>query len=80
MDADPATVIEVLRQIKAAGKGVIGMKILGEGDMRHRVDEALSHALALDCVDCFTIGSENRQELADLIRRIPEAAMRGWKS
>ncbi len=77
MDADPATVIEVLRQVKAAGKGVIGMKILGEGDMRHRVDEALSHALALDCVDCFTIGAENRQELADLIRRIPEAATRG---
>src|SRR5262249_5533465 len=28
MDADPATVIQVLRQMKAAGKGVVGMKIL----------------------------------------------------
>ena len=79
MDADPATVIEVLRQIKAAGKGVIGMKILGEGVMRNRVDDALAHALALDCVDCFTIGAENRQELADLVRRIPAAAQRGWE-
>ncbi len=80
MDADPATVIEELCQIKAAGKGVIGMKILGEGVMRNRVGEALQHALALDCIDCFTIGSENRFELADLIQRIPEASTLGWNA
>ena len=78
MDADPRTVVEELCKIKAAGKGVIGMKILGEGDMRDRVGEALQHALALDCIDCFTIGAENRVELADLIRRIPEASTMGW--
>ncbi len=78
MDADPTTVIEELCKIKAAGKGVIGMKILGEGEMRNRVGEALQHALALDCIDCFTIGAENRTELADLIRRIPEASTLGW--
>jgi hypothetical protein len=78
MDADPATVIEVLGDIQRAGKGVIGMKILGEGRLRHRVDEALAHALALDCVDCFTIGAESVNELSDLVRRIPEASQRGW--
>lgn len=71
MDADPATVISVLREMKAAGKGVIGMKILGEGAMRDRVDAGLKHVLALDCVDCFTIGAETREEQADLIKRIP---------
>lgn len=76
MDADPDTVISVLREMKAAGKGVIGMKILGEGDLRDRVDQALQFALRQDCLDCFTIGAENRQELADLIRRIPEASIR----
>ena len=80
MDADPATVVEELCKIKAAGKGVIGMKILGEGVMRNRVSEALQHALALDCIDCFTIGAENRIELADLVRRIPEASTLGWKA
>ncbi len=74
MDADPDTVIKVLRRMKAAGKGVIGMKILGEGGLRNRVDEALRFALSLDCVDCFTIGPENRQELADLLKRIPAAS------
>ena len=78
MDADPTTVVEELCRIKAAGKGVIGMKILGEGVMRDRVSEALQHALALDCIDCFTIGAGDRYELADLIRRIPEASTLGW--
>lgn len=71
MDSDPKTVIGVLRQMKAAGKGVIGMKILGEGGLRDRVDEALAAALNLDCVDCFTIGPANRNEVTDLIKRIP---------
>ncbi len=78
MDADPVTVIEELCKIKAAGKGVVGMKILGEGVLRDRVGEALQHALALDCIDCFTIGAEDRFELADLIQRIPEASTLGW--
>lgn len=77
MDSDPKTVISVLRQMKAAGKGVIGMKILGAGGLRTKPDEALQYALALDCVDCFTIGSENRGEFQDLVKRIPTASTRG---
>jgi predicted aldo/keto reductase-like oxidoreductase len=71
---DPAAVAALLRQSKAAGKGIIGMKVLGEGVLRNRVDEALHFVLGLDCVDCFTIGAANRGELADLIRRIPANA------
>lgn len=77
MDADPQTVIGVLREMKAAGKGVIGMKILGAGRLRDRADECLQFALSLDCVDCFTIGAESREELADLVKKIPAASVRG---
>jgi aryl-alcohol dehydrogenase-like predicted oxidoreductase len=77
MDSDPATVISVLKEMKAAGKGVIGMKILGAGALRNRVDESLQFALSLDCVDCFTIGSESRAEMEDLLRKIPTASVRG---
>jgi 1-deoxyxylulose-5-phosphate synthase len=77
MDADPQTVIGVLRQMKAAGKGVIGMKILGAGKLRNKVDESLQFALSLDCVDCFTIGSESRAEMLDLVKKIPAASVRG---
>jgi aryl-alcohol dehydrogenase-like predicted oxidoreductase len=77
MDAEPATVIRVLREMKAAGKGVIGMKILGAGRLRAKPDESLQFALSLDCVDCFTIGSESRAEMLDLVKRIPAASVRG---
>ena len=70
MDADPATVVAVLGEMKAAGKAVVGMKILGQGDMRDWVDEALKYALGLGVLDAFTIGAENRLEQLDLIRRI----------
>ena len=73
MDADPATVVGVLREMRAAGKGVIGMKILGQGDMRNRQDDALKYALSLDVLDAFTIGAESKGEQEDLIRRIAAA-------
>jgi len=74
MDADPETVVGVLREMKAAGKGIIGMKILGQGDLRTRQDEALKYALGLGLLDAFTIGAENKAEQQDLIRRIAAAA------
>jgi alpha-D-ribose 1-methylphosphonate 5-triphosphate synthase subunit PhnL len=76
-DKNPAVVIKVLREMKAAGKGVIGMKIFGAGKLRDRADECLQFALGLDCVDCFTIGGESRAELDDLVRKIPAASVRG---
>jgi aryl-alcohol dehydrogenase-like predicted oxidoreductase len=77
MDADPATVVNVLREMKAAGKGVLGMKILGQGDMRNRQDEALKYALSLDVLDAFTVGAESKVEQEDLIRRIGRTVTSG---
>lgn len=34
MDSDPGTVISVLREMKKVGKGVIGMKIMGQGKLK----------------------------------------------
>ncbi len=74
MDADPDTVVSVLREMRAAGKGIVGMKILGQGDLRGRQDEALKYALSLGVLDAFTIGAESKSEQEDLIRRIAAAA------
>jgi aryl-alcohol dehydrogenase-like predicted oxidoreductase len=74
MDADPETVVGVLRQMKASGTGIIGMKILGQGDLRTRQDEAIKYALSLGVLDAFTIGAESKAEQEDLIRRIAAAA------
>jgi len=73
MDADPATVVGVLHQMKASGKAVIGMKILGQGDLRTRQDEAIRYALSLGVLDAFTIGAESKAEQQDLMRRIAAA-------
>ena len=73
MDADPATVVSVLREMKATGKAVVGMKILGQGDLRTRQDEAIKYALSLGVLDAFTIGAENKAEQQDLMRRIAAA-------
>jgi hypothetical protein len=70
MDADPATVVSVLREMKARGKGIVGMKILGQGDLRNRQDEALKYALNLGVLDAMTIGAESKAEQEDLIRRM----------
>jgi 1-deoxyxylulose-5-phosphate synthase len=77
MDADPNTVIGVLKKMKASGKGVIGMKILGAGRLRNRPDEALQFALAQEVLDCFTIGAESQAELKGLLEKIPAASVRG---
>jgi 1-deoxyxylulose-5-phosphate synthase len=63
MDADSETVVGVIRQMKSAGKAVIGMKILG-----------LKFALGLNLFDAFTVGAESIAEQDDLLRRISAAA------
>jgi aryl-alcohol dehydrogenase-like predicted oxidoreductase len=73
MDASPQEVVGVLREMKAAGKGIIGMKILGQGDLRGRVDDAIRYALSLGVLDAFTIGAESKDEQEDLIRRVAAA-------
>lgn len=74
MDSDPGVVVGVLREMKASGKAVLGMKILGQGALRDRQDDALRYALGLNVLDAFTIGAESIAEQNDLARRIAVAA------
>lgn len=74
MDGSPETVIPVIKEMRAAGKGIVGMKILGAGDLRHKQDDALRYALGLGLLDAFTIGAESINEQKDLMTRISAAA------
>src|SRR5580658_2018521 len=73
MDSSPQEVASVLREMKAAGKGIIGMKILGQGELRGRVDDAIRYALSLGVLDAVTGGAENKAEQEDLMRRVAAA-------
>ncbi len=77
MDADPATVLSVLREMKGKGKGIIGMKVFGAGQLSGKADECLQYALASDVLDCFTIGTRSLEEFDKLTRQIPAASTRG---
>src|ERR1700678_2887773 len=57
MDADPDTVICVIKQMRNQGKGIVGMKILGQGDLRDHAPEAIRYALGTGVLDAFTIGA-----------------------
>lgn len=72
MDGTPEAVNEVLGLARRNGKGVIGMKIFGEGS---RVEEAerersLRFALTEANIHCMTIGFETPEQLDDAVARI----------
>ncbi len=73
MDADPDTVIGVIKQMRTQGKAIVGMKILGQGDLRHKPSEAIRYALSTGVLDAFTIGAESQKEQNDLIQRVAAA-------
>ena len=77
MDSDVANVRNVLLDMKAKGKGIIGMKVFGAGRLSNRVDECLQFQLGSECIDCFTIGQESVEQFQDLQKRIPAASVRG---
>jgi aryl-alcohol dehydrogenase-like predicted oxidoreductase len=77
MDGPPDRVVPVLRRIHDAGKGVVGMKIMGEGRLRTddaRRDESVRFALTLGCVDVLNVGCESIAEVDDLADRVRKVA------
>ncbi|TWT77365.1 putative oxidoreductase [Posidoniimonas polymericola] len=68
MDASPDEVIAVLRQAKAAGKAIIGMKILGEGKLADQREECMKFAQGHDFMDAMTIGFEKPEQIDEVLR------------
>jgi len=77
MDGEVEVVENVLTKMKKNGKSIIGMKVLGQGDLIDRKDECLQFQLGSEFIDCFTIGFENYDQFKDIQKRIPEASIRG---
>lgn len=69
MDGKPDDVLPVLREAKTNGKGVVGMKIIGEGRFRNDAEkkrESVKFALKSGCVDVLLVGCENLTELDEI--------------
>lgn len=79
MDGPADVVVPVIRKIHAAGKGVIGMKLIGEGKFRNdpaKIDETLDFVLGLGCVDALIVGFEKQEEIVDYKQRLTAALER----
>jgi aryl-alcohol dehydrogenase-like predicted oxidoreductase len=74
-DRKPDEVASVLEEMHSAGKGVIGMKILGEGRINtpERKDASLRYVLGLGTVDSFIIGFQSTDQVDDILKRTGDA-------
>ncbi len=74
-DRKPDEVASVLEEMHNAGKGVIGMKILGEGQINtpERKDASLRYVLGLGSVDAFIIGFQAAEQIDDILKRTGDA-------
>lgn len=69
----PARVREVLKKMKDAGKGVIGMKVLAEGRMARGEDrleralESIKFSLESGVIDMMVVGFESEQQVDEIV-------------
>jgi aryl-alcohol dehydrogenase-like predicted oxidoreductase len=79
MDGAPDQVVPVLKKIHAAGKGVVGMKLVGDGRLTHDPEkraESIKFVLGLGCVHILNVGFESADQIDDFaahVRKVPTA-------
>ena len=75
MDGSPEEVASVLKQARANGKIVIGMKIFGAGKLTSpaQKDASLKFVFENELVDAITVGMMNPGDVDDTIRRANKA-------
>ncbi len=75
MDLSPEQVAPVLKQARANGKVVLGMKLFGAGALAkpEQKDASLKYVFQNQLVDAVTIGMMKPQEVDDTIRRVNKA-------
>jgi len=73
---EPEEVVEVIHHLHNSGKGVIGMKLVGDGDFRddsEKIDNSLRFVLGLGSVNMMIIGFEDADQINDYSQRVQTA-------
>lgn len=72
MDGTPQAVSELLGRAKKNGKGIIGMKIFGEGShvSDHEREQTFKYALTEANIHCMTLGMESINQVDDAVDRV----------
>ncbi|HSV99528.1 MAG TPA: aldo/keto reductase [Sedimentisphaerales bacterium] len=68
-------VMEQIKLMKQKGRGIIGMKLIGNGDFTRPEDREKSIRFAMQCglLDCVTIGLKSPAEIDEAIQRMNAA-------
>jgi aryl-alcohol dehydrogenase-like predicted oxidoreductase len=76
MDSSPDKVMEILSSAHKKGKGIIGMKIFGCGDLtsEEEREKSLNFVIKSGNIDCMTIGMESTAQIEDTIARVMRIA------
>jgi aryl-alcohol dehydrogenase-like predicted oxidoreductase len=81
MDDSPAKVVPVLKEFRANGKGVVGMKIIGEGRFGKepdKINRSIDFAMNLGCVSVVTVGFDKLAQCKDFADRVRQTPKRAW--
>ena len=73
---DPKEVVEIIQQLHKSGKGVIGMKLVGDGKLRDdskKIDDSLRFVLGLGSVDMMIVGFEEKEQIDNYLGRIEKS-------
>ena len=72
MDASPEEVMAVLKKAHDSGKGIIGMKIFGEGRFNEEAqrEKSLQYAIGSGNIDSMTIGVTTKEQIDENVNRI----------
>lgn len=70
-DGPMEQVVPILKKIHAAGKGIIAMKLIGEGkfDPKQR-EESIKFVVGLGCIDVLVVGFEKTAEVDEFKTRV----------
>jgi predicted aldo/keto reductase-like oxidoreductase len=76
---DVSPVLAELKAMKAKGRGIIGMKIIGNGEFVDAEDRenSIRFAMSLPALDAVVIGFKNRSEIDEAIARMNSALANG---
>jgi len=72
-NADPQMVIPLIEKLHKSGKGIIGMKLIGNGKFRNDSDKitaSLKYVLGLGTVDLLIVGFELPEQIDNYIGRV----------
>lgn len=73
---DPAQVVKIMEKLHNSGKGVIGMKLIGNGKFRNdpeKIEATLKYVLGLGTVDMIIIGFELPAQVDNYAGRVANA-------